>query len=260
MVDLFISYSRANRETVRRLADTIGRLGYAVWWDEELPAHLSYGEVITEKIGEAKATLVVWSTDSAASEWVRAEADMARNQKKLIQTAIDDCVPPLPFNQIQYAAIGDWQGEEDHPGWRKVRASLVALCGPAAAGADMSAEVPASPDPVGAAPARAFRVLTPPRGRRTTRVAFVAIAASLLTILTVGGLVLFRGPPAAQAQAVPAATPGPGLATQSAVAPAEQAKPATAEAPAQVGEETVEPQGVTATVEAPAPEQDGAAE
>ena len=133
MVDVFISYSRATRDMVRRLADAIGRLGYVVWWDEELPAHLSYGTVITEKIGEAKATLVVWSAESAASEWVRAEADMARNQKTLIQTAIGDCVPPLPFNQIQYAEIGDWNGEEDHPGWRKARASLAALCGPAPA-------------------------------------------------------------------------------------------------------------------------------
>ena len=86
MVDVFISYARANRDMVRRLAEAIGRLGYVVWWDEELPAHLSYGTVITEKIGEAKATLVVWSAESAASEWVRAEADMARNQKTLIQT------------------------------------------------------------------------------------------------------------------------------------------------------------------------------
>src|SRR5689334_7129458 len=159
MVDLFISYSRANRDTVRRLAEAIGRLGYAVWWDEELPAHLSYGEVITEKIGEAKATLVVWSKDSAASEWVRAEADMARNQKKLIQTAIDDCVPPLPFNQIQYAALADWQGEADHPGWRKVRASLAALCGSVAA----EAEAPAAPTPEPVLAVPVDRNVIPPR-------------------------------------------------------------------------------------------------
>ncbi len=77
MVDVFISYARANRDIVCRLAGAIGRLGYVVWWDEELPAHLSYGEVITQKIAEAKATLVDLVRESAASEWVRAEADMA---------------------------------------------------------------------------------------------------------------------------------------------------------------------------------------
>lgn len=263
MVDLFISYSRTNRDTVRRLADAIGQLGYAVWWDEELPAHLSYGEVITEKIGEAKATLVVWSTASAASEWVRAEADMARNQKKLIQTAIDDCVPPLPFNQIQYAAIGDWQGEEDHPGWRKVRASLAALCGPATAGIVPPVEAVAAPEPVVVAPvvpapAPAFRAVSPPPRSRATRVAFVAIAASLLTILTVGGLVLLKGPPAAQAQPQPVQT-GPGLATQSAPA-ADPPKTAPADSQVASDEESAEGQDAAPADEAPAPEQDAQAE
>ena len=245
MVDLFISYSRSNRETVCRLAEAIGRLGYAVWWDEELPAHLSYGEVITEKIAEAKATLVIWSKESAASEWVRAEADMARNQKKLIQTAIDDCVPPLPFNQIQFASIGDWQGGEDHPGWRKVRASLAALCGPAPVETMLPADAPI------------LRAARPPRSR-ATRFAFVAIAASMLTILTVGGLVLLKGPPAAQAQAQSRA--GPGLAAQPAVPAAEPAKAATIDAPAPADEDNTEPPEIAPADEAPASEPDAARE
>ena len=129
MVDVFLSYSRKDKEPVARLARAIEDEGYDVWWDAELPPHQSYGDVITSKITEAKAAIVVWSDDAAASEWVRAEADMARNQRKLVQTALGDIMPPLPFNQIQYADIGDWKGEADHPGWRKVTASLADLCG-----------------------------------------------------------------------------------------------------------------------------------
>jgi hypothetical protein len=130
MVDVFISYSRTDIAAVTRLAQMVEAEGYEVWWDADLPPHLSYGDVITNKIGAARAAIVVWSKESAASEWVRAEADMARNQKKLIQTALDNVMPPLPFNQIQFAEIGDWHGETDHPGWRKVKASLADLCGP----------------------------------------------------------------------------------------------------------------------------------
>jgi len=130
MVEVFISYSRTDLAAVTRLAQAVEAAGYEVWWDADLPPHLSYGDVITNKIGAARAAIVVWSKDSAASEWVRAEADMARNQKKLIQTALGDIMPPLPFNQIQFAEIGDWHGEADHPGWRKVKASLAELCGP----------------------------------------------------------------------------------------------------------------------------------
>ncbi len=138
MVDVFISYSRLNQDRVRLIADAVGQLGYDVWWDAELPPHKSYGDVITEKIGLARAAIVVWSQSAVESEWVRAEADVARNQKKLVQTALDDVFPPMPFNQIQFAQLKDWQGEHDHPGWRKVRASLAELCGP-----------PGEPRPVG---------------------------------------------------------------------------------------------------------------
>ena len=153
MVDVFISYSRTDKAVVARLAEAVKREGYSVWWDAELPPHLSYGDVITEKIGSAKAAIVVWSEAAAASEWVRAEADVARGQKKLIQTSVDDQMPPMPFNQIQFASIGDWRGELDHPGWRKVKVSLEALCGPAAGDDRPPMPFPAArPPPEAAAP------------------------------------------------------------------------------------------------------------
>lgn len=160
MVDVFISYSRKDKEPVARLARAIEDEGYDVWWDAELPPHQSYGDVITGKIAEAKAAIVVWSQDAAASEWVRAEADMARNQRKLVQTALGDIMPPLPFNQIQYANIGDWQGEDDHPSWRKVKSSLADLCGrdgpdQSVASAHEPAYAPAAPPPPPPAQAQA---------------------------------------------------------------------------------------------------------
>ena len=130
MVDVFISYAKGDRALVQVLAREIAGEGYVVWWDDDIPPHLSYGEVITETIGGARAAIVVWSRAATASEWVRAEADMAREQKKLIQTSIDGGTPPLPFNQIQWAQLDGWAGEADHPGWRKVKTSLLALCGP----------------------------------------------------------------------------------------------------------------------------------
>lgn len=159
MVDVFISYSREDLAAVTRIAEAVEAEGYDVWWDADLPPHLSYGDVITAKIGAAKAAIVVWSKASVQSEWVRAEADVARNQKKLIQTALDNVMPPLPFNQIQYAEIGDWQGDPDHPGWRKVKVSLAELCGrpqltrPMSAGAEHRPAWPAAAPAPAATPA-----------------------------------------------------------------------------------------------------------
>lgn len=151
MVDVFISYSRPDQSKVAMLARQIAAEGYDVWWDQDLPPHLSYGDVITAKITEARAAVVVWSETAAQSEWVRAEADVARNQKKLIQVASDGFVPPLPFNQIQCASLSGWRGEPDHPGWIKVKESLAALCqgerAATATGADARPAAKAPPRP-----------------------------------------------------------------------------------------------------------------
>ena len=165
MSDVFISYSRDNQEAVRRLAEAVKALGYDVWWDDQLPPHLAYGDVISQKVGGAKAAIVVWSANAAASEWVRAEADMARNQKKLIQTTLDGAEPPMPFNQLHYVSLADWQGEADHPAWAKVRESLTALAGqPAGAGAvaPPPPEAPTVPPVTPLAAAAAMAAVPPP--------------------------------------------------------------------------------------------------
>lgn len=130
MADVFISYAKSDAAAVRRLADAVRRLGYTVWCDEELPAGPSASGLAAERIGAAGAAIAVWSESAAASQRVRAEADLARNQGKLVQVSVDGRMPPMPFNQIQFAALGDWRGEADHQGWEKVKASLVALAGP----------------------------------------------------------------------------------------------------------------------------------
>lgn len=174
MVDVFISYSRTNKDQVAQLARAIEAEGYAVWWDAELPPHQSYGDVITAKIAAAKAAIVVWSPEAAASEWVRAEADMARNQKKLVQTALGDIMPPLPFNQIQYANIGDWQGEADHPGWAKVKTSLRELCGEREGGA----AIPAAPPPA----AQPLAASVPPAASKTPLYAGLGVGAVAIAL------------------------------------------------------------------------------
>ena len=181
MADVFISYARENQAFAQRLAEAVRREGFVVFWDDDLPPHLSYGEVIEEKIGNARAAIVVWSKDAAASEWVRAEADLARSHKKLIQTSIDDHPLPMPFNQIQYAAIGDWNGEPDHPGWRKVRSSLAALSG-------------REPPPVTAPPITAPpKASAPPARRRSAAVPAAFIGGLVVLAALGGGLLWMRG-------------------------------------------------------------------
>ena len=80
-------------------------MGYEVWRDDQLPAHRSYGDVIEENLRTADAVVVLWSADACQSQWVRAEADMARQAGILVQASVDGTTPPLPFNQIQCAQV-----------------------------------------------------------------------------------------------------------------------------------------------------------
>ena len=67
--------------------------------------------------------------DAIRSQWVRAEADVAREAGTLVQLSIDGVPPPMPFNQIQCADLYGWTGDVDAPGWRKVESSIASLVG-----------------------------------------------------------------------------------------------------------------------------------
>jgi len=137
--DVFISYARPDEAMAERVAAALRAERHQVWRDDDLPAHRAYADVIAERLGAAKAVVVLWSAEAAQSQWVRAEADLARSAGTLIQASIDGIVPPLPFNQIQCADLNAWDGAADTTGWRKVSASVAALAGaPPAATAEVA--------------------------------------------------------------------------------------------------------------------------
>ncbi|HEY1561052.1 MAG TPA: hypothetical protein VGF71_09205, partial [Caulobacteraceae bacterium] len=71
--------------------------------------------------------VVIWSAEAVKSQWVRAEANVAREAGTLVQLRVDGAVPPLPFNEIQCADMSGWTGDLDAPGWKKVVASVADL-------------------------------------------------------------------------------------------------------------------------------------
>jgi adenylate cyclase len=127
MSDVFVSYARSSEPVAKKVCEALREGGYSVWRDDELPAHRSYADVIEERLQSAKAVVVIWSAEAAKSQWVRAEADAARLTGTLVQLSADGTLPPIPFNQIQCAALSDWDGDADAPGWRKISDSVEAL-------------------------------------------------------------------------------------------------------------------------------------
>ena len=144
MSDVFVSYARPTEAQARMIAEALRSRGYAVWRDDELPAHRAYGEVIEEWLKSAKAVVVIWSVDAIRSQWVRAEADLAREAGTLVQLSIDGVPPPMPFNQIQCADLYGWTGDLTAAGWMKVESSVASLVGnrPPEPGAGKTANAP----------------------------------------------------------------------------------------------------------------------
>lgn len=127
MTQIFVSYARPTETTAHLIAESLRALGYGVWRDDELPPHRVYAEVIEERLRAAKAVIVVWSAAAVKSQWVRAEADIARQQGTLIQLSVDGALPPLPFNQVHCIDLAGWTGNTSAPGWRKISATVAEL-------------------------------------------------------------------------------------------------------------------------------------
>jgi TolB-like protein len=152
MSEIFVSYARSTATQAKAIAEALRALGHSVWRDDDLPAHRDYSEVIEERLRAAKAVVVVWSAGAVKSQWVRAEADLAREAGTLVQLTLDGAPLPMPFNRIQCADLVEWNGDLDAAGWKKVTASVAELLGgpgqPVAAwqfGAEVAPPLPAKP-------------------------------------------------------------------------------------------------------------------
>ena len=128
MADVFLSYARPNADQAKRVAAMLSKSGFSIWFDKELPAHRPYADVIAAELDAAAAVLVLWSKDAVGSQWVRSEANRARETGRLVQARLDDARLPMPFDQVQCADLRHWSGK-DSAGWQSVAAGLAALVG-----------------------------------------------------------------------------------------------------------------------------------
>ena len=158
MSDIFISYARSTEREANDIAQALRALGYGVWRDDALPAHRDYSEVIEERLRAAKAVVVVWSAEAVRSQWVRAEADIAREAGTLVQLTLDGTPLPLPFNRVQCADLRGWRGDPAAAGWVKVAQSVAELMG----GATPVREAGPPPTPLAPGTPDAFSVALAP--------------------------------------------------------------------------------------------------
>lgn len=153
--DIFISYSREDREIAKRFAAALSSEGFCVWWDAALHSGETFDEVIEEQLRAAKAVVVLWSPRAVKSRWVRAEATLADRRNKLVPAIIEPCDRPIIFELAHTIDLSHWSGDPEDPAWLRFRGDLARLVQrhqDAAAGA-ANGHAAVEPAPAGPPPA-----------------------------------------------------------------------------------------------------------
>ena len=120
MADVFVSYKREDAARVRKLVHALRGHGLDVWWDEEIPPSAPWEATIERALADSRSVIVCWSPDAVASDNVRSEARVAREDGRLIQLFLKPCSPPLFFGERQGIDLSSWRGRADDPRIAKI--------------------------------------------------------------------------------------------------------------------------------------------
>lgn len=129
MADVFLSYSSKNRETARALASALSERGLSVWWDREIVTGEAFDRAIERELDAARSVIVLWSRESADSEWVKNEAAAAAQRGVLLPVNLDGVKLPLEFRRRQTADLAGWDGDPAHEGFQALIRGVHGLVG-----------------------------------------------------------------------------------------------------------------------------------
>lgn len=124
MAEIFLSYARANRYRAEVVATALEDDGRSLWWDRRLASGGDYATVIEQEIAAARCVVVGWSAAARDSLWVRAEANEALDQGKLVQINFDGAKPPLPFTMLHFLNFTDWGGAREQAPWPVLKGEI----------------------------------------------------------------------------------------------------------------------------------------
>lgn len=129
MADVFISYSRDDRDRCVAIREALDALNVSVWFDAGIGAGSSFDREIEREIEAAKTLLVLWSATSSESDWVRNEARTGKERGGLIAVQLEPCQLPLEFRSVQAEVLPAGAEGTDNPVWLGILARIGELLG-----------------------------------------------------------------------------------------------------------------------------------
>jgi DNA/RNA endonuclease G (NUC1) len=111
MADLFVSYTHVDRPRARPIVDLLESQGWTVWWDRGIEPGMPWQPALEGELAKCRAVMVLWSSTSVDSEWVRREARAGLEKGALVPILLDrDQIPP-EFLAVQATDLSSWKGE-----------------------------------------------------------------------------------------------------------------------------------------------------
>src|SRR5262245_24709987 len=120
MPDIFISYAREDRPRAKELARALERCGWEVWWDEHIRPGDHFDRAIEQTLPQSTCVVVLWSSNSVGSDFVRSEARWAAKNGRLVPIFIDHVDLPIEFSAHQTIDLVGWPCDETDGFYRLV--------------------------------------------------------------------------------------------------------------------------------------------
>ena len=127
MADVFVSYSRSDKERVAPLVAAIKAKGWSVWWDPAIDAGQQFDDQIDAELQAAGAVVVVWTPTSVASRWVRGEARDAAERGILVPVRFEGARLPIDVRAIQTTDLDKWGQDPASAPFQELLRSLGAV-------------------------------------------------------------------------------------------------------------------------------------
>lgn len=129
MAEIFVSYSRAQRDRIKSIVQKLELFKVSVWYDASLRSGESFSEEIKRELSESKAVLVCWDRKAISSDYVTGEAMIARTTNKYVPCFLESVDLHAPFNVVQTEDLSNWQGEDSFAAWLKILERIGILIG-----------------------------------------------------------------------------------------------------------------------------------
>jgi len=127
MADIFVSYSRSDRSRVAPLVAALEARGWTVWWDPAITPGQEFDRLIAAELEAAASVLVVWTSHSVESRWVRGEARDGADRGILVPVRFGKVSLPIDFRAFHTIDFEDAAGTVHSPAFDDVIKALEKL-------------------------------------------------------------------------------------------------------------------------------------